>query len=164
VDEGRFRDDLYYRLDVVNIEIPPLRERREDIPALVEHFVGIHNRELKKGFKGSDNATLKLLMSLPWKGNVRELDNVIEHAMIVGAGDWITLHDLPRALQQELGVLMPATDNLRDALRAYEKAHIQAVLANVDQDKKAAADRLGMSLSSLYRKIEEFGLQLTRSE
>jgi DNA-binding NtrC family response regulator len=164
VDEGRFRDDLYYRLNVVNIEIPPLRERREDIPALVEHFVGIHNRELKKGFKGSDNATLKRLMSLPWKGNVRELDNVIEHAMIVGAGDWITLHDLPRALQQELGVPMPATDNLRDALRAYEKAHIQAVLANVDQDKKAAADRLGMSLSSLYRKIEEFGLQLTRSE
>jgi DNA-binding NtrC family response regulator len=164
VDDGRFRDDLYYRISVVNLEIPPLRERREDIPALVEHFVRIHNRELKKNFKGTDSATLKLLMSLPWKGNVRELDNVIEHAMILGEGDWITLHDLPRALQQEVGVPMPATDNLRDALRAYEKAHIQAVLANVDQDKKVAADRLGMSLSSLYRKIEEFDLELTRSE
>lgn len=157
VEQGRFRDDLFYRLNVVNIEIPPLRERREDIPALVEHFIAMHNRELKKAFKSTDSATLKLLMSLPWKGNVRELDNIVEHAMILGEGEWITLKDLPRALQQDAGVpAAPASDNLRDALRAYEKAHVQAVLARVDQDKKAAAKRLGVSLSSLYRKLEEF--------
>jgi len=160
VEQGKFRDDLFYRLNVVNIEIPPLRERREDIPALVEHFIGMHNRELKKGFKGADSATLKLLMSLPWKGNVRELDNVIEHAMILGEGEWITPKDLPRALQQDLGVPAPTSDNLRDALRAYEKAHIQAVLAKVEQDKKAAAKRLGVSLSSLYRKLEELEIGL----
>jgi len=164
VEDGKFRDDLYYRLNVVNIEIPPLRERREDIPALIDHFVRIHNRELKKSFKGTDSATLKLLMSLPWKGNVRELDNVIEHAMILGEGEWITMRDLPRSLQQEVGVPMPAGDNLREALRAYEKAHIQAVLSKVDQDKKAAAEALGMSLSSLYRKIEELGIELVRPE
>jgi DNA-binding NtrC family response regulator len=164
VDEGKFRDDLYYRLNVVNIEIPPLRERREDIPALIEHFVHLHNRELKKSFKGTDSATLKLLMSLPWKGNVRELDNVIEHSMILGEGDWITMRDLPRSLQQEVGLPMPAGDNLREALRAYEKAHIQAVLSKVDQDKKAAAEALGMSLSSLYRKIEELSIELVRPE
>ena len=164
MDEGRFRDDLYYRLNVVGIRIPPLRERREDVPALVEHFIRLHNRELKKGFKGADSATLKLLMSLPWKGNVRELDNVIEHAMILGEGDWITVQALPRALQQEVGLPAPAGDNLRDALRAYEKAHIQAVLAKVDHDKKLAAERLGVSLSSLYRKIEELGIGLSPGE
>jgi len=159
VAEGRFREDLFYRLNVVGIEIPPLRERREDIPPLIEHFVRTHNRELKRSFKGVDGATLKLLMSSPWKGNVRELDNVIEHAMILGDGDWITTADLPRALKgAEAPLELATSDDLRDALRCYEKAHIAAVLSKVDQDKKAAADRLGVSLSSLYRKIEELGI------
>ena len=105
-----------------------------------------------------DSATLKLLMSLPWKGNVRELDNVIEHAMILGDGDWITVGDLPRALRQEVELTTAPADNLRDALRAYEKAHILAVLAKVDNDKRLAAELLGVSLSSLYRKIEELGI------
>jgi two-component system response regulator PilR (NtrC family) len=160
VEQGRFRDDLYYRLNVVGIEIPPLRERREDIPALVQHFVAIHNRELRKSFKGADGTTMKVLLSLPWKGNVRELDNVIEHAMILGDGDWITVADLPRALKPDLGVAVPVGDDLREALRTYEKAHIQAVLATCDQDKRVAAERLGVSLSSLYRKIEELGIGL----
>jgi DNA-binding NtrC family response regulator len=162
VDEGKFRDDLYYRLNVFGIEIPPLRERREDIPALVDHFIRLHNHDLRKQFKGADGATLKVFMSLPWKGNVRELDNVIEHAMIVGDGDWITLGDLPRGVQPEgTSVAVQAGDNLREALRAYERAHIQAVLARLKNDKKAAAERLGVSLSSLYRKIEELGLELS---
>ncbi len=162
VEEGRFREDLYYRLNVFNIEIPPLRERREDIPLLVDHFIRLHNRELKKNFKGVDSATMKVLMSLPWKGNVRELDNVIEHAMILGNGDWITVRDLPRALQQDIGVGVDLTDtdNLREAVRAFEKAHIQSVLAKSGQDKRQAAQRLGVSLSSLYRKMEELGIPL----
>ena len=165
VDAGQFRDDLYYRLNVVGIEIPPLRERREDIPPLVEHFVRLHNRELRKRFKGVDGPTMKLLMSRPWKGNIRELDNVIEHAMILGEGEWITVADLPRALQSENGVAMPVGDDLREALRAYEKAHIQAVLARAAHDKKLAAEMLGVSLSSLYRKIEELEIGLgERSE
>ncbi len=165
VDEGRFRDDLYYRLNVVNIDIPPLRERREDIPPLIEHFIRLHNRELKKSFKGVDSSTMKLLMSLPWKGNVRELDNVIEHAMILGEGDWITVRDLPRALQQDVASApIAAGDSLRDAMRAYEKAHIQAVLARAEHDKKVASERLGVSLSSLYRKIEELGIGLSPGE
>ena len=158
VEEGRFRDDLFYRLNVIGIEIPPLRERREDIPPLIEHFIRMHNRDLKKSYKGVDSATMKLLMSLPWKGNVRELDNVLEHAMILGEGDWITTGDLPRALKPVAGIAVPVGDDLRDALRAYEKAHIEAVLAKADEDKKAAAEMLGVSLSSLYRKIEELGI------
>ncbi len=155
VEEGKFREDLYYRLNVVGIEIPPLRERREDIPPLVEHFVAMHNRELKRSFKGVDGTTMKILMSSGWKGNVRELDNVIEHAMILGEGDWITAADLPRALKSDATIPIAPSDDLREALRSYEKAHIQAVLAKVDQDKKLAAEILGVSLSSLYRKIEE---------
>jgi two-component system response regulator PilR (NtrC family) len=154
---GRFREDLYYRLNVFGIEIPPLRERREDIPPLVDHFIRLHNRELKKRFKGADATLLKRFLSLPWKGNVRELDNVIEHAMILGDDDWITVKDLPRALRPEEG-RPPATDNLREALRAYEKAHIQSVLAKHSPDKRVAAEQLGVSLSSLYRKIEELGI------
>ena len=164
VEQGRFRDDLYYRLNVFGIEVPPLRERREDIPLLVEHFVRLHNRELKKNCNGADSATLKVLMSLPWKGNVRELDNVIEHAMILAEGDWITVRDLPRALQQEVGFPAPVGDDLRNALRAYEKAHIQAVLAKVNHDKKVAAERLGVSLSSLYRKIEELDIRVADAD
>jgi len=164
VEQGRFRDDLYYRLNVFGIEVPPLRERREDIPLLVEHFIRLHNRELKKNCNGADSATLKVLMSLPWKGNVRELDNVIEHAMILAEGDWITVRDLPRALQQEVGFPAPVGDDLRNALRAYEKAHIQAVLAKVNQDKKVAAERLGVSLSSLYRKIEELDIRVADAD
>ncbi len=159
VDAGRFRDDLYYRLNVFGIEIPPLRERREDIPPLIEHFIRLHNRELRKRFKGADATLVKMLMTLPWKGNVRELDNLIEHAMILGDGDWLTVNDLPRGLRDTAEVPAMVGDGLRDAMRAYEKAHIQSVLTKANHDKRAAAERLGMSLSSLYRKIEELGVR-----
>ena len=158
VAEGRFREDLYYRLNVVGIEIPPLRERRDDLPLLIDHFVRLHNRELKRSFKGVDGATMKILMASPWKGNVRELDNVIEHAMILGEGPWITPADLPRGLKGTAQPGAAPSDDLREALRSYERAHIETVLAKVDHDKKVAAERLGVSLSSLYRKIEELGI------
>jgi len=153
---GTFREDLYYRLNVLEIHVPPLRERREDIPLLVEYFVARHNRDLKKAFKGVDNATMKTLLAFPWKGNVRELDNVIEHAMILGEGEWITLRDLPRSLVDDTVAAIPFSgDCLRDALRSYEKTHIETVLKRTEFDKRHAADLLGISLSSLYRKIEE---------
>ena len=163
VEEGLFRDDLYYRLNVVNIEIPPLRERREDIPLLVEHFVRRLNRDLKKNCKGVEGTTMKLLLSLPWKGNIRELANVIEHAMILGDGEWISVQDLPRVLREDVDLPASAGDDLREALRAYERAHIHRVLEKTDYDKKAGAELLGLSLSSLYRKIEELGIETSRS-
>ena len=160
VEEGKFRDDLYYRLNVVNIELPPLRERREDIPRLIEYLVRRHNREMKRAYRGVDNATLKLLVSQPWKGNVRELDNVIEHAMIVGSGEWITLADLPRGLRDTDGPAPPVGDELREALRAYERIHIENMLRRCAGDKRQAAERLGLSLSSLYRKLNELRIGL----
>ncbi len=160
VEAGRFREDLYYRLNVIELRIPPLRERREDIPLLVEHLIRRHNQELKKVYKGVNNATMKLLMSLPWKGNVRELDNVLERATILGNGEWITPADLPRGEAQEKVSLMSFSDNLKEALQAYEKSHIEHVLKRLDGDKKSAAETLGVSLSSLYRKLEELDIHL----
>jgi transcriptional regulator with PAS, ATPase and Fis domain len=78
VEAGRFREDLYYRLNVFEIDIPPLRKRLEDLPALVEHLIHRHNIEMKTAYKGVDSATMRILMSLPWKGNIRELDNVLD--------------------------------------------------------------------------------------
>ncbi len=117
VEVGTFREDLYYRLNVVEIHLPPLRDRREDIPGLIEFLVRRHNRDMKRAYRGVDNATLKLLISQPWKGNVRELDNVIEHAMILGGGEWITVADLPRSLREGEAALPQVADDLRDALR-----------------------------------------------
>jgi two-component system response regulator PilR (NtrC family) len=157
--EGTFREDLYYRLNVFGIEIPPLRDRREDIPALVEFLVRRHNTEMNRRFRGVDNAAMKALMRMPWKGNIRELDNVIEHAMIVGDGEWITLADLPGRISAgsdaEAGVV---GDDLKEAIRFYERGHISNVLSRCEGDKKRAAESLGISLSSLYRKIEELAL------
>jgi two-component system response regulator PilR (NtrC family) len=160
VDEGKFREDLFYRLNVVNIVLPPLRDRREDIPHLLEFLVRRHNREMKRAYKGVDNACLKVFMSQPWKGNVRELDNVIEHAMILGNGEWITVADLPRGLRSSDETLPAVGDDLKEALRAYERIHIETVLRRAGQDKRKAADLLGLSLSSLYRKLNELGIEL----
>jgi len=157
-EEGRFREDLYFRLNVMEIHIPPLRERPEDIPLLIEHLIQKHNPELKKNFKGAEGAVIRLLMSQPWKGNVREMDNVIEHSMILAEGDWITVKDLPLSITGEKGAVPLYTHELKEALRQFEKQHIQRILQQVDEDRKEAALLLGISLSSLYRKIEELGI------
>jgi DNA-binding NtrC family response regulator len=160
VDTGTFREDLYYRLNVMEIHLPPLRDRREDIPGLIEFLVHRHNRDMKRAYRGVDNATLKLLVAQPWKGNVRELDNAIEHAMILGNGEWITVADLPRILRDADAALPAVADDLRDALRSYEKIHIETLLRRLANDKRQAAEALGLSLSSLYRKMNELGIPL----
>lgn len=159
VEAGRFREDLYYRLNIMEIHIPPLCERPEDIPLLVEHLIKKHNPELNKNFTGAEEEVVRTLMSLPWRGNVRELDNVIEHAMILAEGDRLTLSDLPSAVIAT-GQTNPAfTFCLKDALRQFEKQHIIRVLDQTSQDRKEAAKLLDISLSSLYRKIEELGIE-----
>jgi transcriptional regulator with PAS, ATPase and Fis domain len=157
VEEGRFREDLYYRLNIMEIHIPPLSERPEDIPLLVDHLIKKHNPELKKNFQGADESVIRALMSLPWKGNVRELDNVIEHTMILAEGEQITIQDLPASVVSA-GNGAPFTYNLKEATRQFEKQHILRVLEQVGQDRKEAARLLDISLSSLYRKIEELGI------
>ncbi len=156
VEQGTFRDDLYYRLNVIEIVLPPLRDRPEDVPALVEFLVGRHNRELNRHYRGVDGAAMKILLAQRWRGNVRELDNVLERAMILGDGEWITPADLPSSMNELPGP--EPTDDLRSALRAYERIHIATVLRASEGDKRQAASRLGLSLSSLYRKLTELDL------
>jgi len=157
VDAGRFRGDLYYRLNVIGIHIPPLRERREDIPLLVEHLIRRHNVEMKQNYKGVDNTTMRILLSLPWKGNVRELDNILERAMILGNGEWITSADLPSQEVPDKEVTLDG--NLEESLKEFEKNHIERILEKTAGDKKRAAELLGFSLSTLYRKMEKLGLR-----
>ncbi|HJU61118.1 MAG TPA: sigma 54-interacting transcriptional regulator [Candidatus Binatia bacterium] len=158
VEAGRFREDLYYRLNIMEIHIPPLRDRPEDIPLLVDYLIKKHNPELKKSFKGVDAEVLRILMSLPWKGNVRELDNVIEHTMILADGDLITCKDLPAAITASHQENAGFTLCLKDALRNFEKRHIIRVLEQAGHDRREAAKLLDISLSSLYRKIEELDI------
>jgi transcriptional regulator with PAS, ATPase and Fis domain len=144
----------------VGIEIPPLRQQREAIPALVEYLIRRHNAELKKSYNGVDNVTMRILIAHSWPGNIRELDNIIERAMILGNGEWITPADLPRAIQHNSENFPPIADNLKEAIRTYEKIHIENVLSRVSGDKRKAAEILGLGLSSLYRKIEELEIRI----
>ncbi len=157
-EKGGFREDLYFRLNVMEIHIPTLAERPEDIPLLVDYLVQKHNPALKKNFKGAVGAVIRLLMSQPWKGNVRELDNVIEHTMILADGDWIRVEDLPSAVRGEGSGIPPYTHDLKEASKQFEKQHIRRVLDETNEDRKEAARLLGISLSSLYRKIEDLGV------
>jgi DNA-binding NtrC family response regulator len=157
VEEGRFREDLYYRLNVVSVTLPPLRDRREDIPDLVEYLLAKHVRELGKHIAGVDHAAMRILLSAPWKGNIRELDNALQRAVILGEGTLITVADLPPGLAPAPDVCL--SEDLREAVAHFERRHIERVLSD-HPDKKEAARRLGLALSSLYRKIEELGMKL----
>src|SRR5579871_745486 len=157
VEQGRFREDLYYRLNVVRIHVPPLRERREDIPELVDFLLAKHARALGKRLTGVTHETMQLLLACRWRGNVRELDNALQRAVILGEGPLITPADLPPDLVPVPGD--PAlVDDLSEAVRRFERQHIERILRQTP-DKKEAARRLGMGLSSLYRKIGELGIQ-----
>jgi DNA-binding NtrC family response regulator len=153
VGTGRFREDLYYRLNVVRISIPPLRERREDIPDLVDFLLVKHSRVLGKRPLTMTHEAMQILLACPWKGNVRELDNALQRAMILGEGPLITPADLPPDLVPNLRD--PAlVDDLEEAVARFETQHIERVLG-ATPDKREAAKRLGVALSSLYRKISD---------
>jgi DNA-binding NtrC family response regulator len=158
VEGGDFREDLYYRLNIVEIHLPSLTQRKEDIPLLVNHFIDKYNKELKRKVKGVDNETMRALMNYNWKGEVRELENIIERAVLLLDGEYIRINDLPSASAEEV---MPAyPDNLKQAVRAFEKFHITNVLNRVDNDKSKAAELMDIGLSSLYRKIDELEIEV----
>src|SRR3989442_2688397 len=158
IEDGRFRKDLFYRLNWVHSAWPPLRQRPRDIAPLVEHFVRALNLKLSTKFLGVDQEALGVLMNHPWKGNVRELEHVLESAMILGEGDTICLPDLPDYLVTATGESV-ASDVLRDVTRRFERQHILAVLTQTHFDKTEAAGRLGFTLAHLYSKTGEHAIQ-----
>jgi DNA-binding NtrC family response regulator len=162
VEAGRFREDLYYRLNIVCIRMPPLRERREDIPDLVEFLLARHARSLGKRLTGVTHEAMQLLLACRWRGNVRELDNALQRAAIFGEGPLITPTDLPPDLAP-VAEDPALVDDLGEAVRRFEKQHIERILRQTP-DKKEAARRLNMGLSSLYRRIEQLGIQPPEAE
>jgi DNA-binding NtrC family response regulator len=156
VEAGRFREDLFYRVSVFTIAVPPLRERREDIPDLVDYLLARHARSLGKRLAGITHEAMQILLACPWKGNVRELDNALQRAAILGDGPLLGPEDLPPDLVPHPDD--PAlVDDLGEAVRRFEKLHIERILRRYP-DKKEAARRLGVGLSSLYRRITELGI------
>jgi DNA-binding NtrC family response regulator len=164
VEQGKFRDDLYYRLNVIEINLPSLSERREDVPLLVQHFIEKFRGEMGKAIKGVDNKVMHILMNRTWKGEVRELQNVIERAMIFCDGEYITMKELPESLRAELGedVVPEEGTGLKDAVRRFEKSHILELLTKFDYDKEKTASALDISVSTLYRKMTELGVDVEK--
>ncbi|MDQ3685609.1 MAG: sigma-54 dependent transcriptional regulator [Acidobacteriota bacterium] len=157
VAEGRFREDLFYRLNVIEVHLPPLRERREDIPLLARHFITRTAREQAGDEKPIEPAALSALINYAWPGNVRELQNAVERAYTL-SGDTIDLDSLPPRVRDAANhtLTMRDPDGLRPTLEEVERRHIFDTLASVNQDKTRAANILGIDLSTLYRKLKRY--------
>jgi DNA-binding NtrC family response regulator len=155
VKAGRFRADLFHRLNVLAVTLPPLRERREDVPLLVDHF--LRTRPLGKTPMTVDPAALDVLRRYDWPGNVRELANVIERAQILAEGASITTDDLPETVTAAAGPAAAVPDG-PDALEGVERRHVAEVLRKAGGNKVRAAKALGVSRRTLYRLIEKYGL------
>jgi two-component system response regulator PilR (NtrC family)/two-component system response regulator HydG len=157
VADGRFREDLFYRLNVIEIHLPPLRERREDIPLLVRRFITRTAREQERDEKAIEPAALSALINYAWPGNVRELQNAIERAFTL-SGEQIDLDSLPPRVRDAAGgqTTMRDPDGLRPTLEEIERRHIFETLSAVNQDKARAANILGIDLSTLYRKLKRY--------
>ena len=156
IKAGRFREDLFFRLDVVQIEIAPLREHREDIPILARHFLQVFCNEMKKPPTDFCDEALSLLRSHDWPGNVRELKNAVERALIfASAGEPIRSSHFPAGLRGKTGAGPPARDKDLRSLREVEMAHIRAILDACDGNKQRAAEILGISPSTIWRKLQE---------
>jgi DNA-binding NtrC family response regulator len=157
IKEGRFREDLYYRLNVVGIHLPLLRDRREDIPLLVRHFVQKYNAEMGKHCTGVSDDVMQMLANHEWRGNIRELQNVIERAVIFAEGETIELADIGFAGAEPVPAA-PNGEDLQACVKAYEKEQICRALYRHNWDKAQTARALGIGVSSLYRKIDELGI------
>ncbi|MDX2012597.1 MAG: sigma-54 dependent transcriptional regulator [Myxococcaceae bacterium] len=173
VEAGRFRKDLYYRLNVVPIHLPPLRERRADVPALVRHFIEKYNKRLNKKIEGIADEALVMLQAYPWPGNIRELENLMERVILFADGPRIEAKDLPAPVRGGVGGATTSTTEspppeigetpLKEILKArqaeIEKAFIVQALGKTEGNVTRAAKLLGISRKSLQTKMKEFGLR-----
>ncbi len=175
VDAGRFRKDLFYRLNVVPLHLPPLRDRRTDVPSLARHFIDKYNKRLNKKIEGIADDALVMLQAYPWPGNIRELENMMERVLLFADGPRIEVKDLPEPVRTSLqsavaqttdtdtATLMVGETPLKDFLKAkqaeIEKAFIVQALAKTDGNVTHAARLLGISRKSLQTKMKEFGLR-----
>jgi DNA-binding NtrC family response regulator len=157
--EGKFREDLYYRLNVFRIDLPPLRERTDDIPVLVEHFVREFSEQRAKPLVGVDHECLEILNSYRWPGNIRQLRNVIERASIVSAGPLLTANDLPPELRKATSNSLSVELKVGSSLEEAERRLIVKTLEFVAGNKVRAAEILGISTKTLYNRLEQYQLK-----
>ena len=158
VEEGRFREDLFYRLNIIRIALPTLKERIGDIPLLCQHFLERFNKEFRKAVKGIDSEAMSLILRHPWKGQIRELENVLERAMLLTDSDFIRAEDLPFGAS-DVGE-EPVTDAaaLGDAVSTFERQYIQHMLKKYNGNRTETARALSIDASTLYRKMEKYQL------
>ena len=153
VTNGRFREDLLYRLNTIEINLAPLRERKEDIPALAAHFLRVHNVRYRKGLTGFDPGAMSALLASPWRGNVRELNHAIERAVILASGELLTVADVT---VEQNHAIRPDREN--QTLEELEEAFIRKVLSRHEGNVTLAAKALGLSRSALYRRLQIYGI------
>jgi transcriptional regulator with PAS, ATPase and Fis domain len=158
VQEGHFRQDLYYRLNVIRIDLPPLRERTEDIPILVDHFIQKFARQSQRPLEGIEPEALDVLLNYRWPGNVRELEHTIERAVHLGKEIRIGLQDFPSSLVMRSDNVLPLAEAIEKSytLKDLEKEYIMRVMETVHGNKTEAAKTLGVDRTTLYRKLEEY--------
>ncbi|MCF8024677.1 MAG: sigma-54 dependent transcriptional regulator [Desulfobacteraceae bacterium] len=167
VENGKFREDLFYRLNVVNIHVPPLSERTDDIPALAQHFVNLYAERNRKKIKGFTPQAMDSLLKYAWPGNVRELENMVERAVILSPGEYITEKDLPLNISnpetqtpQKSGPLgISSNDAAESSLDKIERSAIVSALDRADGNKSEAARMLGITRRTLYNKLEKYGIE-----
>jgi DNA-binding NtrC family response regulator len=153
VGAGRFRQDLLFRLNTIEIQLPPLRDRREDIPALATHFLRQHAQRYRKNLTGFESAALQALLDHPWPGNIRELDHAVERGVLMSQGGTIRLGELGLRIDRD------ATSRIEDmSLEEVEGFLIKKAMARFDGNVSQAAKALGLSRSALYRRLQRYGL------
>ena len=157
IREKRFREDLYYRLNVISIHLPPLRDRKEDIPLLVKSFIKKYCLEMNKEASKIVPSALKLLTDYDWPGNVRELENIIERALVIGTGKEIVPDDLPFSRGGQVSRPLPKS------LKMMEKMHIEGILHENNWNISRAARELDIDRQTLYNKIEKYGIKKEES-
>ncbi len=165
VRKGEFREDLYYRLNVVHIFLPDLRERREDIPLLIEHFLKRYAKEHHQEVRYFSNEAMRLLLGYDWPGNVRELQNAVEHALAIGIGPTLTIADLPphiSGIVDRISVAEPVGE--ARTLAEVERRHILRTLEETGGNHARAAEILGIDRRTLYRKLEKYKLEKYKNE
>ncbi len=166
VADKKFREDLYYRLNVISINIPPLRNRKDDLTLLISHFMNLYSRENHKKIKSISDDTMKTLMSYDWPGNIRELENIMERAVILDTDGVIENDDLPELLVSNALESFDAKTpgnvtgsiSLKDVLREPERLHILRVMKEVGWNKNKAARKLGVNRTTLYNKLKKYKL------
>jgi len=165
IEEGRFREDLYYRLNVIPIDIPPLRKRRDDIPLLVNHFLQKFVAKTNKKVTSVSQEAMAILTTWNWPGNVRELENVIERAVILTNKSMIMLEDLPLSIHGSYSKIPESEDDIGEkTLEQLEKHFILKTLEKYNWNQKKVSEILNISTTTLWRKLKAYGIEPKRKE